>query len=269
MALSILSRRLHCLLLIALLVVVLAGCGAYGTGNNGGGGSSTVPPVPVGLMASAGNAQVSLSWTASNAATLYYVKRSTTSGGSYAQISAPSATSYTDTGLTNGTKYFYVVSAYNSAGQSANSSEVSATPTAPATPPAAPANLQATAGNAQVSLSWTASSGATTYHVKRSTTSASGYTHIPAPAAASYSDSGLTNGTAYYYVVSALNAASESAHSTQVTATPANLAADVTITIDPAKTKLISPYIYGINFYNGFSCAPTLPTFDRSRRNRS
>jgi fibronectin type 3 domain-containing protein len=268
MALSILSRRLHCLLLIALLVVVLAGCGAYGTGNNGGGGSSTVPPVPVGLMATAGNAQVSLSWTASNAATLYYVKRSTTSGGSYAQISAPSATSYTDTGLTNGTKYFYVVSAYNSAGQSANSSEVSATPTAPATPPAAPANLQATAGNAQVSLSWTASSGATSYYVKRSTTSGSGYMQIAAPAAASYSDSGLTNGTAYYYVVSALNAAGESANSTQVTATPANLAADVTITIDPAKTKVISPYIYGINFYNGFSGAPPLLTFDRAGGNR-
>jgi len=173
MALSILSRRLHCLLLIALLVVVLAGCGAYGTGNNGGGGSSTVPPVPVGLLATAGNAQVSLSWTASNGATLYYVKRSTTSGGPYPQISSPSATSYTDTGLTNGIRYFYVVSAYNSAGQSANSSEVNATPTALATPPAAPANLEATAGNAQVSLSWTASSGATSYHVKRSISSGS------------------------------------------------------------------------------------------------
>jgi hypothetical protein len=268
MALSILSRRLHCLLLIALLVVVLAGCGAYGTGNNGGGGSSTVPPVPVGLMAIAGNAQVSLSWTASNGATLYYVKRSTTSGGPYTQISAPSASSFADTGLTNGTKYFYVVSAYNSAGQSANSSEVSATPTAPATPPAAPANLQATAGNAQVSLSWTPSSGATSYHVKRSTTSGSGYMQIAAPAAASYSNTGLTNGTAYYYVVSALNAAGESANSTQATATPANVTADVTITIDAAKTKPISPYIYGINFYNGVSGAPPLLTFDRAGGNR-
>src|SRR5258708_3792038 len=91
---------------------------------------------------------------------------------------------------------------------------------------------------------------------------------IAAPAAASYSDSGLTNGTAYYYVVSALNAAGESATATQVTATPANLAADVTITIDPAKTKVISPYIYGINFYNGFSGAPPLLTFDRAGGNR-
>jgi len=256
------------LVLIALLVVVLAGCGAYGTGNNGGGGSSTVPSVPVGLMATAGNAQVSLSWTASNGATLYYVRRSATSGGPYTQISAPSATSYTDTGLTNWTTYFYVVSAYNSAGQSANSSEVSATPTAPSTPPAVPANLQATAGNAQVSLSWTASSGATSYHLKRSTTSGSGYTQIAAPTATSYTDTGLTNGIAYFYVVSALNTAGESANSAQATATPANVMADVTITIDPAKTKLISPYIYGINFYNGVSGAPPLLTFDRAGGNR-
>ncbi len=256
------------MVLIALLVVVLAGCGAYGTGNNGGGGSSTVPSVPVGLMATAGNAQVSLSWTASNGATLYYVRRSATSGGPYTQISAPSATSYTDTGLTNGTTYFYVVSAYNSAGQSANSSEVSATPTAPSTPPAVPANLQATAGNAQVSLSWTASSGATSYHLKRSTTSGSGYTQSAAPTATSYTDTGLTNGIAYFYVVSALNTAGESANSAQATATPANVMADVTITIDPAKTKLISPYIYGINFYNGVSGAPPLLTFDRAGGNR-
>jgi hypothetical protein len=42
----------------------------------------------------------------------------------------------------------------------------------------------------------------------------------------------------------------------------------VTITIDPAKTKLISPYIYGINFYNAVSGAPPLLTFDRAGGNR-
>jgi len=131
-----------------------------------------------------------------------------------------------------------------------------------------PANLQATAGNAQVSLSWTASSGATSYHLKRSTTSGSGYTQIAAPTATSYTDTGLTNGIAYFYVVSALNTAGESANSAQATATPANVMADVTITIDPAKTKLISPYIYGINFYNGVSGAPPLLTFDRAGGNR-
>ena len=48
-----------------------------------------------------------------------YATRSTTSGGPYAQVGAPGSTTYTDTGLTNGTTYFYVVSASNTAGQSA------------------------------------------------------------------------------------------------------------------------------------------------------
>jgi hypothetical protein len=51
-----------------------------------------------------------------------------TSGGPYTQIAAPTSPSYTDTGLVNGTTYYYVVSAVNSVGESANSVQVSATP---------------------------------------------------------------------------------------------------------------------------------------------
>ena len=54
-------------------------------------------------------------------------------GGPYTQVAAPTTNSDTDTAVTNGTAYYYVVSAVNSYGESANSSEVSATPTAPAT----------------------------------------------------------------------------------------------------------------------------------------
>src|SRR5215469_6195130 len=75
-----------------------------------------------------GNGQVVLSWSASSGATSYNVKRSTTNGGPYNTIASPTTASYTDTGLTNGTTYYYVVSAVNSAGESANSSQVSATP---------------------------------------------------------------------------------------------------------------------------------------------
>src|SRR6266850_3330051 len=230
--------RLQAIAYFTTLPIVLAGCGSYGSGGNSGG--TTVPAAPTGLTATGGNAQVSLSWAASSGATLYYVKRATTSGGPYTQISSPAVTTYTDTGLTNGTRFFYVVSAYNSAGQSANSAEVNATPTAPPTPPTAPTNLQATAGNAQVSLRWTASAGATSYHLKRSTTNGSGYVQIAAPTVANYMDTGLVNGSTYYYVVTALNSAGESTNSTQASATPANAPADVTITIDPTKTKLIS-----------------------------
>ncbi len=56
-----------------------------------------------GLAATAGNQQISLTWTASSGATSYHVKRATTSGGPYTQVGAPTSASYIDTGLTNGT----------------------------------------------------------------------------------------------------------------------------------------------------------------------
>ena len=226
------------------------------------------PPVPANLIAAAGNAQVNLSWNASAGATSYLVKRSTTSGGAYTQISAPTTNSFTDTGLTNGTTYYYVVSALSAGSESANSAQASATPTVPLTPPATPTGLQATAGSAQVSLSWTASATASSYHVKRSTTSGGPYTQVAAPATTSDTDTGLTNGTTYYYVVSALNAAGESANSSQVSAKPATATANVTITVNPSATHAISPYIYGINFHSGVTGAPPLLTLDRDGGNR-
>jgi len=120
-----------CLSTVALLW--LAGCGSYGSNGGGGGGGGNAPPAPTGLTATAANAQVNLTWNASSGATGYYVKGSTTPGAE-AQIAAVSTTSYTDNSVANGTKYYYVVSAYNSYGQSANSAEVSATPVAPPPP---------------------------------------------------------------------------------------------------------------------------------------
>jgi hypothetical protein len=253
------------LTILSAALALFPGCGGYGGGGNGGGGSA--PATPTGLSASAGNAVVNLSWTASSGATGYNVKRSTTSGTG-AQIASTTATTYADTSVTNGTTYYYVVSAYNYYGASANSNEVSARPAASGTPPAAPTGVTATSGNAQVSLSWTASAGASSYHVRRSTTSGSGYVQIAAPTITSYTDTGLVNGMTYYYVVSALNTAGESPNSTQVSAVPVNSAPDVTITIDPTNSKPISPWIYGTNFYSGNTSPQPNFTFDRAGGNR-
>jgi mannan endo-1,4-beta-mannosidase len=216
------------------------------------------------LAATPGNAIVSLTWTASAGATGYYIKRSTTSGAE-AQIAAQAGTSYNDTTVTNGTKYFYVVAAYNSYGTSTDSAEVSATPVVP--PLAAPSALTATPGDTQVTLAWTAVTGATSYHVKRST-AAGAETQIAASATNAYTDSGLTNGTKYFYVVTALSGAGESANSPEANATPATAAVNVTITVDPTKTRAISPFIYGTNFYGGNTNAPALLTLDRAGGNR-
>jgi fibronectin type 3 domain-containing protein len=229
---------------------------------------SQAPAAPSGLLASAANAQVSLTWSASATATRYNVKRGTTTGGPYTTVSSPTATNFTDTGLTNGTTYFYVVTAVNSTGESANSVQASATPVAPTQAPAAPTGLTATAGNAQVSLTWTASSGATSYNVKRGTTSGGPYTQVSSVTVPSFLDTGLTNGTTYFYVVSAVNSIGESPNSAQTSVTPVNTPIDVTVTINPALAHTISPYIYGLNFYFGETAPPPMLTMDRDGGNR-
>jgi fibronectin type 3 domain-containing protein len=176
------------------------------------------PPAPAALTATRGNAQVALTWTASAGATRYNVKRATASGGPYTVIASPTSTTFTNTGLVNGTTYYYVVSAVNGGGESGNSPQASATPQPP--PPPAPTGLAATPGNAQVALSWTASAGATRYNVKRAAASGGPYTVVASPTSTTYTDTGLANGTAYFYVVSAVNGGGEGPNSAQVSATP-------------------------------------------------
>ena len=184
-----------------------------------------VPATPTGLVATAGNAQVALSWSASTNATGYDIYEGTGSGGE-TLLTSVTGTSYTNTGLTNGTKYYYEVSAVDAGGQSGKSSEVSATPQVAA--PAAPTNLVATAGNAQVALSWTASSGAASYDLYRGTSSGGETLVDSGITGTSFTDTGLTDGTTYYYEVSAVNAGGQSGKSNQVSATPANQSPAIT-----------------------------------------
>jgi hypothetical protein len=94
----------------------------------------TVPSPPTGLIAVAGNAAVTLSWTnAPLNPTIWSVKRSTNNGGPYFTIATNittgvTATSYTDSSVSNFTTYYYVITAVNSVGESHNSSQVTATP---------------------------------------------------------------------------------------------------------------------------------------------
>ena len=156
-------RALRSVALAATTLVILICAACAGTGNPGG-GQTSLPAIPAGLTATAGNTQVTLTWSATTGATSYHVKRSTSSGAE-TQIAAPASNTFTDNTAANGTKYFYVVSAVNSEGESANSNEVSATPAAPPTAPPAPTGLQGAPGNAKVNLTWNPSSGATSYHV--------------------------------------------------------------------------------------------------------
>lgn len=90
----------------------------------------------------------------------------------------------------------------------------------PPTPPAAPANLTACiVGPTSAQLGWPASSGATSYNVKRSNTGGGPYSTIGSSVTLGYTDHDLTIGKKYYYVVSAVNSAGESGDSTEAAVT--------------------------------------------------
>ena len=218
--------------------------------SGGGGGVGTVPPAATGLTASTvSTSQINLSWAASTGTTSYNVLRSTTRGGPYTSIATALSTSYSNTGLTAGTTYYYVVQAVNLAGASGDSSQASATTIA-----AAPTGLTASAASmSQINLSWAASTGTTSYNVLRSTTSGGPYAQVASGATAtSYSDTGLTALTTYYYVVQAADAGGASANSSQASATTQAQSVSVTIsptsvTVAPNATKQFTATVTGSN----------------------
>jgi len=91
----------------------------------------------------------------------------------------------------------------------------------PAALPSAPTDLTAIPGSAQVALSWHPAFGGINYNVLRATTSGGPYTTIATNLTSlSYQDSGLADGTTYYYVVTAVNAVGVSSNSAEVSALP-------------------------------------------------
>jgi hypothetical protein len=131
---------------------------------------SGVPSAPGGLTASVSGTSVALTWgpPASGPVSSYSVYRGTTHGGPYTKIaSGVLSTSFTDSGLANGT-YFYVVTAVNNIGEGAQSNETSATIPASITVGFSPLSLaygSFTVGTSSptqtVTLSSTSSAGAT------------------------------------------------------------------------------------------------------------
>ena len=184
----------------------------------GGGSTPTLPAVPS-LASPLNNAtgvalNPALSWNASTGAASYGIQVSTSSSFSSSVInqSGITGTSYPASGMVNGTLYYWRVNAANSAGTSAwSAANVFTTLTGtPAVPPApslaSPAN-GATGVAVNPALSWNASTGAASYQVQVSTSSAFTSTIVNQSGitTTSYGASGLSNSTTYYWRANASN----------------------------------------------------------------
>ena len=165
-----------------------------------------IPAKVLSVSATAGNAQVSLSWAAPsmNGGTLqsYTIRRNGSA------IATTTSLSYTATGLSNGTAYTFNIYATNEVGNGITSDAVNATPV---TVPGAPTALSAVGGNTRIDLSWTApasngGSAITSYTVEYTPSGESPVTVSTGNTSTSYQITGLTNGKAYTVRVAAASA---------------------------------------------------------------
>ena len=196
--------------------------GAGGTsGNSAAAIAVPLPPPPASAPGSlAQNAAqtngVTLSWSSVSGAVGYLLRRSTSVNGPFVYVTSITETAYLDNnGLNSGTTYYYQLSAMNAGGVSGNVTNSAVTL------PGTPANLTAVPGDSQIVLTWPATTGATSYILKRGTSSGnetttviSGYTGT------SYTNTALANGTTYYYLVAATDAGGTGPNSSEASATP-------------------------------------------------
>jgi fibronectin type 3 domain-containing protein len=186
---------------------------------------ATVPGAPTGLVATPGNSQVTLNWTApsngGSAITGYRIYRGTASGNKTHLATVANATTFTDTGGKPGTTYYYQVTALNAVGESARSNEASAKSFTLAD---GPRNLTATTHTTLgVVVAWgipssDGGSPITGYRIYRSTSAGTETFLAAVGTVTSYQDTSTVSGTRYYYRAAAVTAAGTGALSREANA---------------------------------------------------
>jgi fibronectin type 3 domain-containing protein len=179
---------------------------------------TTTLSAPTGLSVSAQTvSSLTVNWSPVSGASSYKIYRSAAFDGTYSLIGNSAAASYTDTGLSSGTSYYYKVSAVDNGVESAHSVSVSGTTRLPV-----PTGLSVSSatGNS-IAVQWSSVPGASSYKIYRSARADSTsypYNQIGTSTTASYTDTGLSASTTYYYKVAAVSGVGESDKSGYVSA---------------------------------------------------
>ncbi len=212
-----------------LMIALLAGCPPP---------IQTETTVPTGVLATAGDARVTVSWNAVSGAKSYNLYTASQSGVTkinydstlmkgtrHLNVNRP----VTRFDLTNETPYYFVITAVTDLGEGAESAEVSATPSRlTSIIPAAPMEVSTIIGNLQATIVWTTVPGAATYNLYMAEqpginktnfgTLLGGMRHVGVTSPLVHTN--LTNGKTYYFVVTAVNAIGEGPESNQASVTP-------------------------------------------------
>jgi fibronectin type 3 domain-containing protein len=176
-------------------------------------------PTPSLLAVSPGNGSATLNWNYNGAAVTFNIYRSTTTGEEtlYRTNQAGFFTTFFDSGLANGTTYFYKMTAVNSDSEGTQSLEASVTP---GTAPLAPPLLEAVPGAGMVTLSWSDVPLATSYNINRSGRPSSEELYQVGVTGTTFNDTGVVAGMTYFYTVNAVNANGQGQASNEAIGTP-------------------------------------------------
>ena len=232
-----------------------------------GGSATTITSAPSGVTATAGSSGIVLNWTAPTGAVTYDVYRGTAPGAeNWTPIATGiTGTTYTDSAVTSGTKYYYIVTAINgnvvtdpgAPNESADSAEVSATAVATAVP--APSNLTATvvSGKNDAMLTWKDNTNyAGSFVFERSTSSTFAtidVTRTSVQGSSYYEDWGLTPGVQYFYRIRSVVGSQVSANS--------NVA---TVTVPATAGAPNAPTNFAVSTYNGSTTEAQITWTDNS-----
>ncbi len=205
------------------------------------------PATPTLSSCAGGNSSVTLTWTApdnnGSPITNYDVLVGTSASSLTVSAVTGAVTSHTVSGLVNGTTYYFALVATNAEGDSARSTVISCVA---ASVPSGPVLSSVTPANGSATLTWTTPSGngapVTGFKIFRGTTSTNLTLLATVGVQNTYTNTGLTNGTTYYYAVSASNSTGESIRSNVVSCTPAAASTTTTSTTTiPTTTTSLPP----------------------------